>query len=179
MQRQHLASRLTPRSRHMRLYDYTPYARSRMLLTDFACHWPPRAVATPRVFSAAAISLRDVAPAFCASRMIERTLAAIGVEALVIQPQDRALGNRAAAGEDGGTLSRFFLRRSSGASFRWVWPRVSNAIWRGYRGRQPHCNLEGTSIGAFELIPSSLINPPKREFTLGASDAPIDWSSSG
>jgi hypothetical protein len=28
----------------------------------------------------------------------------------------------------------------------------------------------------FDLIPSSLINPPKREFILGTSDAPIDWS---
>ena len=53
-----------------------PYARSRMFATDFACHCPPRAVGTPRAFSAAAISLRDVAPAFCASRMMGRTLAA-------------------------------------------------------------------------------------------------------
>ena len=51
-------------------------ARSRTFATDFACHCPPRAVATPRAFSAAAISLRDVAPAFCASRMMGRTLAA-------------------------------------------------------------------------------------------------------
>jgi len=53
-----------------------PYARSRTLLTDFACHCPPRAVATPRAFSAAAISRNVVAPAFCASRMIGRTFAA-------------------------------------------------------------------------------------------------------
>ena len=46
-----------------------------MFATDFAFHWPPRAVATPRALSAAAISLRDVAPAFCASRMSGRTLA--------------------------------------------------------------------------------------------------------
>jgi hypothetical protein len=52
------------------------YERSRMLLTDFACHWPPRAVATPLAFSASAMSLRVVAPAFCASRVIESTLAA-------------------------------------------------------------------------------------------------------
>src|SRR4029077_16272455 len=38
-----------------------------MLLTDFACHWPPRAVGTPRAFRAAAISLSDVAPGLCAS----------------------------------------------------------------------------------------------------------------
>jgi hypothetical protein len=52
------------------------YARSSMLLTDVACHWPPRAVATPRAFSAAAISLSVFAPAFCASRMMGSTLAA-------------------------------------------------------------------------------------------------------
>jgi hypothetical protein len=51
-----------------------PLARSRMLLTDFARHRPPRAVATPRAFNAAAMSLNDVAPAFCASRMMGRTL---------------------------------------------------------------------------------------------------------
>jgi hypothetical protein len=58
------------------------YARSRVLLTDFACHWPPRAVATPRAFSAAAISLRDVAPAFCASRMMGSTVLRPGFETL-------------------------------------------------------------------------------------------------
>src|SRR6476659_6179372 len=52
------------------------YARSRMFATDLACHCPPRAVGTPRAFSAAAISRNDVAPAFCASRMIGSTLAA-------------------------------------------------------------------------------------------------------
>src|SRR5882724_1802752 len=56
-----------------------------MLLTDFACHCPPRAVATPRAFSAAAIFRRDVAPAFCASRMMGRTLAAnLSAEAVTI-----------------------------------------------------------------------------------------------
>jgi hypothetical protein len=42
----------------------------------FACQWPPRAVATPRAFIAAAISLRVDAPTFCASRTIGKTLAA-------------------------------------------------------------------------------------------------------
>jgi hypothetical protein len=52
------------------------YARERMLLTDVTCHCPPRAVATPRAFSAAAISLKVAAPAFCAPRMMASTLAA-------------------------------------------------------------------------------------------------------
>jgi hypothetical protein len=52
---------------HVRLH----YARSRTLLTGFACHCPPRAVATPRAFSAVAISLNVFAPAFWASLMIE------------------------------------------------------------------------------------------------------------
>jgi hypothetical protein len=51
-------------------------ARSRTFATDFACHCPPRAVATPRAFRADAISLSVLAPAFCASRMIGRTFAA-------------------------------------------------------------------------------------------------------
>ena len=52
------------------------YARSRTFATDLAYHCPPRAVATPRAFKADAISLRVVAPAFWASRMIGSTLAA-------------------------------------------------------------------------------------------------------
>src|ERR1700738_4830367 len=47
-----------------------------MFATDFACHWPPRAVATPRAFKADAISLKVAAPAFCASRMMGSTLPA-------------------------------------------------------------------------------------------------------
>ena len=43
-----------------------PYARTRMLLTDLT----PRAVATPRAFSASAMALTVVAPAFGASRMM-------------------------------------------------------------------------------------------------------------
>jgi hypothetical protein len=55
---------------------FSTYARSRMLLTDLACHRPPRAVAMPRAFSASAICRNVVAPAFWASRMMGRTLAA-------------------------------------------------------------------------------------------------------
>ena len=52
---------------------------------DFACHWPPRAVAIPRAFSAAAISLRDAAPALCASRIRGSTLAAnLSAEAVTV-----------------------------------------------------------------------------------------------
>jgi hypothetical protein len=57
------------------------YARSRMFATDFAYHWPPRAVATPRAFKADAISLKVAAPAFCASRMMGSTLAAKNLSA--------------------------------------------------------------------------------------------------
>jgi len=52
------------------------YALSRMFATLWAYHCPPRAVAIPRAFRASAISLSVRAPAFWASRMIGRTLAA-------------------------------------------------------------------------------------------------------
>src|SRR5450756_139129 len=57
--------------------------RSSTFLTDVACHRPPRAVATPRAFSASATSRRVLAPAFCASLMIGSTLAAY-LSALVL-----------------------------------------------------------------------------------------------
>jgi hypothetical protein len=49
----------------------------RRFATDCAYHCPPRAVAIPRALSASAISLSVRAPAFCASRMIGSTFAAI------------------------------------------------------------------------------------------------------
>jgi hypothetical protein len=39
--------------------------RASKLLTVIACHFPPRAVATPRAFNASAMVRRDVAPDFC------------------------------------------------------------------------------------------------------------------
>jgi hypothetical protein len=45
-----------------------------MFFTEAANHFPPRAVCTPRAFSASVISRSVVAPAFCAARMIGSTL---------------------------------------------------------------------------------------------------------
>ena len=46
---------------------------------------PPRAVATPRAFNALGMSVRVVAPAFCASLMMGRTLAAnLSAEAVTV-----------------------------------------------------------------------------------------------
>src|SRR6266850_2018967 len=42
---------------------YAASALSSMFLTDIACHWPPRAVATPLALSASAIWRNVVAPA--------------------------------------------------------------------------------------------------------------------
>jgi hypothetical protein len=52
------------------------YALARTLLTVIACQRLPRAVGTPRAFSASAMARSDLAPAFCISRMIGSTLAA-------------------------------------------------------------------------------------------------------
>jgi hypothetical protein len=50
--------------------------RASTLPTVWACQRPPRAVATPRAFSAAAMARNDLAPARCISRMSRRTFAA-------------------------------------------------------------------------------------------------------
>jgi hypothetical protein len=50
--------------------------RASTLLTVWACQRPPRAVATPRAFSAAAMARNDLASARCISRMTRRTFAA-------------------------------------------------------------------------------------------------------
>ena len=49
---------------------------ARTLLTVWACQRPPRAAATPRAFSAAAMVRNDLASARCISRMTRRTFAA-------------------------------------------------------------------------------------------------------
>jgi hypothetical protein len=59
-------------------------ARSSTFRTDVAYHRPPRAVATPRALSAAAISCSDVAPARLTWRMIGSTFAACWSAAAVI-----------------------------------------------------------------------------------------------
>ena len=51
-------------------------ARARTFATDCAYRWPPRDVAIPRALSGSAISRGVRAPAFWASRVIGRTLAA-------------------------------------------------------------------------------------------------------
>ena len=48
-----------------------------MFLTDVACQAPPRAVAIPRAFKAAATARNVFAPALCASLMTGRTFAAL------------------------------------------------------------------------------------------------------
>ena len=53
-----------------------PYALARTFLIEAACHWPPRGVGTPRALRAAAISLRDCAPALRTSLITGITLAA-------------------------------------------------------------------------------------------------------
>ena len=92
----------------------SPQARSRMFATHFAYHWPPRAVGTPRAFSAAAMSLSVIAPAFCASRMMGKTLAAnLSAEAVTVPPP-RFYGPRGALGYQGSPRVPLLPREPAG-----------------------------------------------------------------
>ena len=90
-----------------------------MFATDFACHCPPRAVATPRAFSAAAMSLRDVAPAFWASRMMGRTFAANLAEADALWASRKAAHRRYFQAEERWKAAETSLRENLVTTSRW------------------------------------------------------------